>query len=150
MPSIQHFMAGDHRHCDDLFVAAEQAVLSANWTLAGQAFARFQQATLGHFSAEETQLFPAFEAQTGMRQGPTQVMRQEHAQMRELMQAAAQAVIDQDANAYAGEAETLLIMMQQHNLKEENILYPLCDQHLSAQAETLVSDLSRTLTQGHV
>jgi hypothetical protein len=29
----------------------------------------------------------------------------------------------------------LLIMMQQHNLKEENILYPMCDQALAGDAD---------------
>ena len=37
-------------------------------------------------------------------------------------------------------------MMQQHNLKEENVLYPLCDQHLSDQASTLLPRLQEMLT----
>lgn len=145
MPTIQHLMTDDHRRCDDLFVAVEQALLSKNWELARQTFAQFQGITLQHFEAEETCLFPAFEAQTGMHQGPTQMMRHEHVQLRQLMQTAAQALQAQDADAYAGEAETLLIMLQQHNLKEENILYPMCDQHLSPQASALLPRLQATL-----
>ena len=43
------------------------------------------------------------------------------------------------------QAESLLIMMQQHNMKEENVLYPMCDQHLvgePAVLERLQSELA--------
>ena len=42
----------------------------------------FQALVLQHFCAEEQVLFPAFEEQTGMLTGPTQVMRSEHMQLR--------------------------------------------------------------------
>ncbi len=46
---------------------------------------------------------------------------------------------------YLGYAETLLIMMQQHNLKEENVLYPMCDQHLSSRSTELLALLESGL-----
>ena len=67
-----------------------------------------------------------------------QVMRGEHIQLRELMASAEQALFSRDGETYAGEAETLLIMMQQHNMKEENVLYPMCDQHLLERAGALL------------
>jgi len=75
-------------------------------------------------------LFPAFEAVTGMTAGPTQMMRYEHAQMRELIEQMQSTQQRREKNAFAGVAETLLVMMQQHNMKEENILYPMCDRSL--------------------
>lgn len=90
-------------------------------------------------------LFPAFENATGMTQGPTQVMRMEHGQMRELTEQMNQALAAQDADAFAGAAETLLILMQQHNMKEENILYPMCDQALAGQVDTLAAELQQRL-----
>ena len=68
-------MAEKHRQCDDCFVAVEQAVAREAWADASAAFEHFKDATLQHFAIEETILFPAFEAHTGMRMGPTQVMR---------------------------------------------------------------------------
>ncbi len=141
MHTIQQFMAGDHRRCDDIFVQVEQAIAAAQWERARAVFADFRSAVLRHFEAEETLLFPAFEERTGMTQGPTAVMRSEHEQMRELLDAARDALAAQDADAYAGEAETLLIMMQQHNMKEENMLYPMCVQRLADQTETLLADM---------
>jgi hemerythrin-like domain-containing protein len=141
MPKIQAFMAGDHRRCDDIFNAIEQAVEAGAWARASAAFARFEHALLQHFAAEEAVLFPAFEAKTGMTTGPTQVMRGEHAQMRELLAAAREGLLAQDGDDYSGNAETLLIMMQQHNAKEENVLYPMCDQFLAAQLGDLLPEL---------
>lgn len=145
MHNIQEFMADDHRACDVFFARTEQAVSDQAWASAEQYFTQFQTALLQHFSAEETFLFPAFEAQTGMRMGPTQVMRGEHLQMRQLMDAARAALLAQDADDYAGYADTLLIMLQQHNLKEENVLYPLCDQHLASQLGGLLPQLQQTI-----
>ena len=141
MESIRELMAADHRHCDDCFAEVERAVADKAWDKAKAAFAHFHEAMIKHFDAEEDLLFPAFEDQTGMRMGPTQVMRGEHAQIRALLEAADVALAAHDADEYLGNAETLLIMTQQHNMKEENILYPMCDQHLMARVERLVPQL---------
>ncbi|MBK5915373.1 hemerythrin [Rhodocyclus purpureus] len=148
--SIRDFMAGDHRHCDDLFAAVEAALAKGGadaLTAAQVAFEAFRAAMEAHFGAEETQLFPAFEQATGMSSGPTAVMRGEHEQMRELMSAAAAALAAGEPDDYAGEAETLLILMQQHNVKEESILYPMCDRQIPAAA-ALVAGLGKTLGGG--
>ena len=131
MTTIRSCMTDDHRHCDDLFAATEQAAADHEADAARAAFARFAEVTLAHFAAEEEALFPAFEARTGMTMGPTQMMRMEHEQMRVLIQDGATALAQADFDDYLGIAETLLIMMQQHNMKEENILYPMCDQQLA-------------------
>ena len=86
-------------------------------------------------------LFPAFEDATGMRMGPTQVMRMEHEQMRAMMNAAAAALAGGDREGFLGQVDSLLITMQQHNMKEENVLYPMCDQHLADQVKVLLPTL---------
>ena len=148
MTTIRDFMTDDHRRCDDVFAEVEQAVEAADWTAAAAAFECFRNDVLKHFAAEESLLFPAFERRTGMSMGPTQVMRSEHVQMRELLDAAGAALATRDADAYAGNAETLLIMMQQHNMKEENILYPMCDQHLADETDTLLPQLQAEVGSG--
>jgi len=138
-----------HRHCDDLFVAAEEAVQRGDWAAAAPAFERFNDQMKAHFEAEEGVLFPAFEAATGMSQGPTKMMRYEHEQMRTLLSQLAAAREAHDSEGYAGAAETLLMLMQQHNMKEENILYPMCDQALGAEAERLGAKIDAMLEKGH-
>ena len=141
MESIRDLMSADHRQCDDCFVAVERSVARSAWSDADAEFDRLHDAMRHHFDAEEAILFPAFEARTGMSMGPTRVMRSEHEQMRELLAAAKKALDERDADDYSGTAETLLIMMQQHNMKEENVLYPMCDQQLAAQLATLLAQL---------
>ncbi len=145
MESIRELMSDDHRLCDSHFAAVEKAVANGAWDKAGEEFSRFKEAVWRHLDAEESILFPAFEARTGMSMGPTRVMRGEHAQMRELIEAAETALAARDADEYSGNAETFLIMAQQHNMKEENILYPMCDQQLMFQLEALVPQLKSAI-----
>jgi len=145
MTHIRDFMAHDHLLCDGAFERAGQVASAGNWGEAATAFSQFRSRTSQHFDAEEAVLFPAFEEATGMRMGPTQVMRSEHVQMRQLLEALSAALAERDSEDYAGYAETLLIMLQQHNLKEENMLYPLCDQHLVGQTSTLLAQLREQL-----
>ncbi|TXG99517.1 MAG: hemerythrin domain-containing protein [Rhodocyclaceae bacterium] len=147
MTTIRSFMTDDHRRCDDLFAEAEQAIGKGNLEAAQAAFGHFRTAVLAHFASEEKTLFPSFEAKTGMSMGPTQVMRMEHEQMRALFNDAADALKAGDSEEYLGIADTLLIMMQQHNMKEENILYPMCDQHLSSELAPLLKRLETELSE---
>jgi len=147
MTTIRSFMTDDHRRCDDLFAEAEQAIGKGNLEAAQAAFGHFRTAVLAHFASEEKTLFPSFEAKTGMSMGPTQVMRMEHEQMRALFNDATDALQAGDSEEYLGIADTLLIMMQQHNMKEENILYPMCDQHLSSELAPLLERLETELSE---
>lgn len=146
MTSIAELMTHDHRSCDHDFARAETLAMKNDWDGAAAAFEAFAEGLEAHFRAEEEELFPRFEAATGMTQGPTQVMRGEHADMRNTLAQLRAAVQNRDADEFAGEAETLLIMMQQHNMKEENILYPMCDMHLGEQRSTLVDALGQRVT----
>ena len=147
MTTIRSYMTEDHRRCDDLFAEAEQAVGKGNIELARAAFGHFCSAMLAHFDSEEKTLFPTFEAKTGMRMGPTQVMRMEHEQLRSLMDDAAAALKTGNTEDYLGQADTLVIMMQQHNMKEENMLYPMCDQHLTAELPAILERLETELCE---
>lgn len=142
MDRIGNYLAPDHRRCDDYFSAAEEAALHGEWEAAATQFNQFLIAMQHHFVKEETVLFPAFEQCTHLTGGPTGVMRMEHTQMRELFQDLQQALASHDANAYAGAAETLLILMQQHNLKEEQMLYRMCDQMLAQESADLIERMN--------
>lgn len=141
MHTILEFMGGDHKACDDLFAAAETAVADRNWDSARSLFDRFEAAMAHHLAMEEEVLFPAFEARTGMTMGPTQVMRSEHVQMRDLIASMGRAVAEGNLNTYLGLSETLNMLMQQHNLKEENVLYPMTDQVLGGERDDLMRSM---------
>lgn len=147
MPAISQILPPHHTHCDDLFSAAEEAAQKGDWGACEESQTRFSAELLAHLAAEESLLFPAFENATGMRHGPTQMMRLEHEQMRDLVGQMNAALAARDRDAFGGAAETLLILMQQHNMKEENILYPMCDQALAGQVDALGAELVQRLEE---
>jgi iron-sulfur cluster repair protein YtfE (RIC family) len=144
MHSIHDVLAQDHQTCDGMFAETEDAVGRADFAAARDEFARFREAMQRHFSAEEEIVFPAFEGKTGDRSGPTQIMRSEHQMMRDLLVKMDTALAQQQAQQYLGLSETLLILLQQHNIKEENILYPMIDQALGPEQQTILAKLQAT------
>jgi len=136
---ISNYMKEEHRECDTLFAAAEEAIALGEWDVANERFLSFANETLKHFKEEEEALFPAFESATGMTQGPTQVMRYEHEQVRGLIGNMAEALEKNDKDAALSIAESMMILLQQHNMKEEQMLYAMCDRQLpqSLKEETL-------------
>ncbi len=136
MNTIAEFMSVDHKACDEAFALAEEAALAQDWNRAETAFKTFQHDMESHFRMEEEVLFLAL-LDAGGPAGPVQVMRMEHAQMNELIEQMATSVASRNTRGYGGLSETLLIVMQQHNLKEEQILYPIADRVLAAEREAL-------------
>ncbi len=135
-------MSQDHRRCDSIFSQAETMINDGNWSEGEAAFIEFRNTTELHFSAEEEVLFPGFEQRTGQTMGPTQIMRMEHIQMRQLLEDMAKAVSARDREQYLGLSETLMMIMQQHNMKEEQMLYPMMDQVLGGEASQLLDRVS--------
>ncbi len=141
MAGIGEYMINHHKECDEVFARAEEAVGASDWARAKADFEAFAHQMDRHFEMEENLLFPEFENRTGHRGGPTQVMRMEHDQMRVVMHEMRAALEAKDAQQYLGLSETFLVLMQQHNYKEEGILYNMIDQVLGDQVEKLVSQL---------
>lgn len=139
MASIGEFMTRNHRECDEAYARAEEAAAGGDWPAATSGFRTFHRAMIRHLAMEEGVLFPAFEDATGMAGGgPTEVMRLEHEQMRSLFAEMEQAVAARAATEFLGLCETLLVLMQQHNLKEEDMLYRMMDEVLAARAAELI------------
>ena len=86
MHSIRDYLTEEHRRGDSLYAKLEELVRSERWKEAEEAFKAFEEDVLTHFKKEEDILFPEFERTTGITMGPTQVMRVEHAQARELLE----------------------------------------------------------------
>jgi hemerythrin-like domain-containing protein len=143
MDTFTNWFSTDHRACDHLFAESEAAMLRGDWNRCRQAVRRFGETLERHLRLEETVLFPAYESVSGTPDGPTEVMRHEHTQMRSLVSALAGAAAQTDPQAFRDVFETLLVLLQQHNLKEEQVLYPLCDQVLVEERPRLLEALAR-------
>jgi len=147
MPTIKEFMTQDHRDCDDTFAAMEQKANSEGLPAAKEAYAQMAQEMEHHFQMEERVLFPQFEEKTGMTQGPTQMMRMEHTQMRSLIKEIAEALEEENKDRFFGLTETMMIMLQQHNMKEEQMLYTMIQQHMSAENDQLLMLMESMITE---
>ncbi|MBA4742667.1 MAG: hemerythrin domain-containing protein [Azoarcus sp.] len=150
MSTISARLGRHHRECDAMFASADNAVANGDWGRAAFAFTAFRKDLEAHFLIEEDLLFARFEAVTGNTSGPTQVMRGEHQAMREALGRIADALSRRDADDFAGECETLFVMMQQHNMKEEHVLYPLCDRHLSGETATLCERIAERIEEARL
>ncbi|MBW1878942.1 MAG: hemerythrin domain-containing protein [Deltaproteobacteria bacterium] len=141
-PSLFTFFEQDHRRCDTLWVQVENAVDSGDAAVIETTWRAFDHALRQHFAMEEETMFPAFEAASGMTGGgPTFVMRHEHQQMRGVLDQMADAVQAGDPNDLLGQGDTLHLLVQQHNAKEEGMLYPMADRVLQGEWPTLLARL---------
>ncbi|HKJ09538.1 MAG TPA: hemerythrin domain-containing protein [Gammaproteobacteria bacterium] len=145
MSTIASYLSGDHEACDRLFANAEEAAAAGRWDESTRLFDQLRTAVERHFEAEEQVLFPAIEAHMANTMGPTRVMRREHEQIREGLDELAGAVQERDASRCLGAAEAVLIMVQQHNIKEEQILYPMGDRLLGAGAAAVLEQVCAVL-----
>lgn len=139
--SISNFLTRDHQRCDTLYAKAENAANEEDLPAMTHFCQRFLVSMAHHFRMEEEVFFPTFEDKTGMRQGPTMIMRSEHEQMRNLMQQMRQAVEQGNADLLLKVGSTLVFVMQQHNVKEEQMLYPMADAHLGSDVELLLKKM---------
>ena len=130
MDTISSVLTADHRQCDDLFAAASHAAGEEDWVRCRTQFDSFVSALKRHMQLEEEVLFPAFEQASGMAGGPTWVMRQEHQQMLSLLDELGGTIEQRNASGFRALAQTFTALMDGHSMKEERVLYPMCDRVL--------------------
>lgn len=136
--AVSHYLTDDHSRCDHLLGACEAALAAKDWAAADEAFPTLRDAILRHFSMEEEVQFPEIEERNPVAAGPAGVMRMEHQQMRQLLTELEQALGHRSRATCLGAMETLNMLAQQHNAKEEGILYPLADDVLATEGGSLV------------
>ncbi len=132
LETVTDYYSKDHDRLDELF-KTYQTLKRTDFPKAKEAFLAFEKGLRRHIVWEEQILFPLFEEKTGMHdQGPTAVMRIEHRQIQAtldtLHQKMERANLESDT-----EDEELLSVLFPHNLKEENVLYPMIDRFLASE-----------------
>jgi hemerythrin-like domain-containing protein len=142
---ISSYMRAEHRACDELFATAEKHVIDGDFEKAEEQFVLFADDTLKHFKKEEESLFPTFEELTGNTEGPTRIMKFEHEQVRGLLGKMAEAVENKDNDAYLSLAESMMILLQQHNMKEEQMLYAMCDRMIPQELKESTLETMKTI-----
>ena len=139
--SIVGYMSFDHKRCDELYAEAEAAWNEGDSATAIELLKSFDLGMKRHLGSEENILFPSFTAATGMEGGPVQVMLMEHDQMRGVLTQMLEAIDADDLDTAFANGDTMVILMQQHNVKEEGILYPMLEQHAGPDLEETIRNL---------
>jgi regulator of cell morphogenesis and NO signaling len=130
--TISAFFEQDHDRLDALFQSF-QALKRHDFPKAKEAFKEFKFGLQRHIVWEEDLLFPLWEEKTGMSEGgPTFVMRNEHRQIGEQLEAIHRKVADQNPDS-DHEEQALLNILASHNMKEERVLYPSIDQVMTPE-----------------
>lgn len=140
--TISGFYEQDHDRLDELFKTF-QNVKRSDFAKAKEAFKEFKFGLQRHIVWEEDLLFPLWEEKTGISEGgPTFVMRHEHRQIGQLLEAIHQKVADQNPDSDQ-EEQALLNLLGSHNMKEERVLYPSIDQVTSGgERETVFGSMN--------
>lgn len=136
--SISRFMVDGHKSCDESLADVERAIKSGSedrfllWD-------RFFDELIRHFSMEELVLFPALNDFATKHRLPLRVMEMEHEKMRGLLGAMG-SVLD-DKEKFFSLSETLMVLLQQHNIKEEAQVYTPADELLGEEAGYVLSQM---------
>jgi iron-sulfur cluster repair protein YtfE (RIC family) len=135
--TICEFYEQDHDRLDELFKTF-QKLKRSDFAKAKEAFKAFKFGLQRHIVWEEDVLFPLWEEKTGMSEGgPTFVMRAEHRQIGQQLEAIHGKVADQNPDSDQ-EEQALLDLLGPHNMKEERVLYPAIDQLTSPEERETV------------
>ena len=133
--SITDFFEKDHREIDALFEGLSFKNAAEDLAL----FDEFDRRLERHIRWEEDLLFPAIGKINPMiEQGPVRMMKIEHEAIRHSKAKAIDAFSRRDLAGAREHCDAVRETLAQHNMKEERILYPACDQSLDRHA---VSDL---------
>jgi hemerythrin-like domain-containing protein len=141
MITIRDYLEREHRVCDKRYARAEACLAHADWQGAAYEFAQFRELFERHCQREELVLFPYLERTRGGAVGAIAVLRSEHRQQRTLIAFMSDAVARCEEDEFFDLADTLCSLMNQHNLKEESVLYPMAARLFGHQASTLLAQM---------
>jgi iron-sulfur cluster repair protein YtfE (RIC family) len=137
---IAQYFQADHARLDAAF-SSFRSLKEESFPQAKQYFKLFLRGLKRHIVWEEDVLFPLFEKKSGMKEsGPTMVMREEHRRIGALLERIHDKVRNADPSSYDDE-EMLMEILEAHNLKEEEVLYPAIDQ-IATESEVAAAFLA--------
>ena len=139
--AITDSFTDDHHRCDRMLAEAERGGDAKDWSAAALAARDLSVALNRHFTLEEKALFPALAQVFKVAENPIGIMVAEHTQMRTLLAELNEAVAIRDQATYLGVLETLHFLIQQHNSKEEGVLYPMADGALPMRAAEFAAQI---------
>lgn len=141
--TVSDYLAWDHDRLDAILELCTKLVGEGRFEEARAHMGEFKDGLFRHIEIEEQILFKAFEDKTGMRDvGPTAVMRMEHKDIKDAVEDIVKACDEKRLDDFENGKATLLGVLVEHNMKEEQVLYPGTDRLLDDKSrENLVEML---------
>ena len=130
--TVSSYMQWDHDRLDDVLERAMGDLACENWRGALKHMGEFRDRLARHVEIEESILFPRFEEITGTRiDGPTDRMHAEHRDILQAVDTMLSGLHARDADDVDNCYVNLLATLVEHNMREEQMLYPLIDRALT-------------------
>ena len=132
-----------HKALQELFLQHQEALLDADLMRAGKRLEEFEGRLFDHIREEEELLLPVYERAGAIPGGPSVLFTGEHKRMQELLAGFKQALssLKQDPGGrkrgilwLLDRQATFKNLMEHHDLREANILYPALDR-VTSEAE---------------
>jgi hemerythrin-like domain-containing protein len=144
MPELSFVSLLDiHRVLRELFLQHQEALLDADLARARERLEEFERRLLHHIREEEELLLPIYQRAGVIPGGPPVLFTGEHKRMRELLAGFGQALSSPEQNPASRKRGILWLLdrqatfknlMEHHDLRETNILYPALDR-VTSEAE---------------
>lgn len=132
-----------HKVLKEVFLQHQEALLDGNLVRAKERLAEFERRLLHHIWEEETLLLPVYERTGAIPGGPLVLFTGEHKRMQELLAGFKQTLssLEQDPDSrkrgilwLLDRQATFKNLMDHHDQRETNILYPALDR-VTSEAE---------------
>ena len=136
-PTVGEALQADHVRLDGLMNSLAHA--AATGSPVTEMIGDFSWGLRRHIRIEEQRLFPLFLAAGGALP-PTQVMAFEHREIENKLR-----LLEDEAESMEPTLAALQAMLEQHNFKEEGVLYPMLDQLLRERSAELVEAVFREI-----
>ena len=117
------------------------------WEKAAEAFGEFRHTIEDHMEAEEREMFPALDAELGAGSG-TKALRNEHSRFRQMCAYIAACIDLRDVQAAAFGLERFGEQFEAHDMREEWILFPMCERLLSQEQLQALRDALEEAGEG--
>ena len=132
---INEALAWDHDRLEVIEAEAFAARAAGDYTLAAARYGDFAAGLRRHIGFEEKVLFPEFSSISGMPAdaGPVAVMCEEHREIEQYVARILAAIGDPERDPEPDRRQ-LHYVLGEHNLKEEEMLYPATDEGLAPKA----------------
>ena len=144
--SIADYFEQDHDRLDQLYRDYLQ-LKHVHFANAREKFISFKHGLERHITWEEEILFPVFQRKTGIVEGPVAVMEDEHRQILNILEHINLKLQNNDFSSNRFEHD-LMVLIGGHNVKEENVLYPVLDHLLTQDEKAKVIAQMNSLIEG--